>query len=362
MRWRLFKNHELVTPLEYSGASWIEPGELEKYREFDEICGIRQVNEFMELVLKSAGDNAALEADLPDIMSALRAARDSCIEDGESSVQQCREFVASVAALARFLGFRSALDERVSWGKDALKVAERLGDDLAIAELCSSTIAWPLLQLGKNDEAKSYSLRGLKAARQCKDQEAAGRWAGNAARTLSGIARDSKDGDSALEWAEQAAAYARICGDPVLAKGAELDFGYAALLRGNFTEAEDRFRSLLSSEESGEDNERIGYRCIDVALAVMNRAIRSGVEIEKLRLCQEARLLLERALGLATQINHEIMIGEAKIGLAVIARALGDEDNYSRLLADGRRRFAELGIRRGGRWEQFVLNPGNGGH
>jgi hypothetical protein len=329
------------------GRAFDEPN-----REDDRAFRINFMQYYMSRVPMVAGDNNALEADRLDIMSALRIARDY---SGKGDLQQSRLFVKAVMALARFLGFRNALDERVTWGKAALEIADGLNDNLAVAELCASTIAWPLLQQGKNEDAELYSLRGLEAAQKYENPKLAAKWAGSAARTLSGIARDSKDGDTAYHWAAEAAAYARSCDDQLLARGAELDFGYAALLRGDFLEAENRFRALLEFEEKGTDDERIGNRSGDVALAIMNRAIRAAGSSEKTRLCRQARALVEHALFLAKKINHAVLMGECEISLAVLELILDHPDEHDRLLAEGRRRFTELGIQRGGRAEQFVF-------
>ena len=322
---------------------------------FDEACRIRRMRYLMQKVVDKAGDDEALEADRIDIMSALTVARESCRPD---DVEQCRLFIRAVGALARFLGFRNALKDRVAWGKSALEVAGWLGDGLVIAELCASTIAWPLLQLGECAEAERYCLQGLEAARQCGDSPAAARWAGNAARSLSGIARDADDAAAAQQWAEQAQTYALRSGDEVLQRGAQLDFGYAALLRGDFEQAQRLFTGLLEFEERGADGERIANRSGDVSLAIMNRALRSGSPAERTRLCDQARALVERSLLLGERIGHAVLVGECEISLATLARIQGDEQECRRLMASGRHRFAELGIRRKGRAEQFVPFPG----
>ncbi|WP_406164562.1 hypothetical protein [Streptomyces sp. NBC_00996] len=315
---------------------------------------MRRMQYLMREVVANAADNAALEADRVDIMSALAVARECC---RGNDLEQCWLYIRAVGALARFLGFRNALSERVVWGKSALEVAELIGDDSAIAELCASTIAWPLLQLGDYPEAERYCLEGLKAAQRCGDSRVAARWAGNASRSLSGIARDADDGPKALYWAEQAAIYGRRCDDELLTRGAKLDFGYAALLLGNFEEAERLFAALLAQEERGGDEERIGNRCGDAALAIMNRALRSDVAAERTRLCDQARANVERSLRLGEKIKHAVLVGECELSLATLARIRGDEDEHRRLMANGRRRFEELGIRRKGRAEQFVTFP-----
>ncbi|MEU6070641.1 hypothetical protein ABZ864_40925 [Streptomyces sp. NPDC047082] len=310
----------------------------------------------MREVLANESDNAALEADRVDIMSALAVARECC---QGNDLEQCRLYIRAVGALARFLGFRNALSERVVWGKSALEVAELIGDDSAIAELCASTIAWPLLQLGHYPEAEQYCLQGLKAAQRCGNSRVAARWAGNASRSLSGIARDADDGLKAQHWAEKAAIYGRRCEDESLIRGAKLDFGYAALLLGDFEEAERLFAALLEEEERGGDEERIGNRSGDTALAIMNRALRSDVAAERTRLCDQARANVERSLRLGEKIKHAVLVGECELALATLARIQGDEDEYRRFIANGRRRFEELGIRRKGRAEQFVTFPGD---
>ena len=362
MRWGLrikgfvsLFNKSSATSLSPSPAgSGCDRASDEPDREFDQGCRIRRMHYLMRKVETDAADNNSLEADRLDIMSALVVARENCRKD---DIQQCRLFIQSVTALARFLGFRNEFDERVRWGKAALEVAERLNDDLAIAELCASIIAWPLLQQGNHDEAKQYSLRGLAAAQRSGNSAIAAKWAGNAARTLSGIARDNMDGPDAYYWAEQAATYARSCSDGILIRGAELDFGYAALLRGDFLEAENRFRSLVEFEEKGHDEERISNRSGDLAIAITNRAIRSHSDAEKFRLFEQVDVLIERGSSLAKKLNHPVMLGEGDIFRAVLARARGDETEYLRLIRSGRRRFAEIGIRRKGRAEQFISFP-----
>lgn len=321
---------------------------------FDDDCRIRSMKYLMDWVVKHAADNGALETDRADIMSKLDVARECC-QGGQG--EQRRLFVHAVGALARFLGFRNALNERVDWGKAALEEAKVLKDDPAIAELCASTIAWPLLQLGRYPEAERYCLEGLEAAQRCDDPQVAARWAGYASRSLAGIARDADDGPKTQHWAEQAAMHGRRCEDEALIRGATLDFGYAALLLGNFEEAERLFAKLLKEEERGDDEERIGNRSNDVALAIMNRALRSSVADERSRLCDQACANLERSKGLGEKIRHAVLLGECEISLAILARVQGDEEEYWRLMASGRHQFEKLGIRRKGRAEQFVIFP-----
>jgi hypothetical protein len=321
---------------------------------YDEACRMRHMRLYLGEAISDAADNAILETDRADIMSALMVARERC---RPGDVPQCRLFVRAVEALVRFLGFRNALNERVTWAKSALEVAKVLGDNEAIAELCASAIAWPLLQLGNYSEAEYYCLEGIRAAQLCSDPRVAARWAGNAARSLSGIARDADDGPKSRHWATEAADYGERCEDETLIRGAKLDFGYAALLLGNFEEAEHLFSTLLEQEECGDDDERIGNRSNDVALALMNRALRSTVGSERARLCSEARAYLERSKRLGEKIKHVVLLGECEIALATLARIEGKDGEYRHLMATGRRRFDELGIKRKGRGEQFVIFP-----
>ena len=348
----LSKTHAKLPYLGTPGAD--EDHAFSVDRDFDDLCRTRRMNYLMQMVQACNADNDALEADRRDIMSALAIALDRC---DEVDLVHCRLFIRTVMDLARFLGFRSALDERVTWGKAALEIAERLEDDLAIAELCASTIAWPLLQQGRYDEARYYSLKGLEVAKECHDTTAAARWAGNAARTLSGIAKESKDADAAYYWAQQAAIHAQASKDGGLARGAEQDFGYAALLRGDFLEAERRFRALAEFEEAAQDKERFANRSGDLALAIVNQAIRAKNSDVRISLCMRARALYERGLKLAEELGNMIMVGEAEVGLAVVARVLGNEEEYDRLVASGRSRMHKLGVLRPGRSEQFIFFP-----
>jgi hypothetical protein len=314
---------------------------------------MRKAKYLMDRVPSIAGDNRLLQDDFPDIMSALQVTYDHC-RDGD--VEQCRRFITAVMALARFLGYRNALDDRVKWGENALVIAEQLHDDLAIAELCSSTICWPLLQLGKGEDAERYSRRGLEAALRYDDATIGAKWAGNAARTLSGVARDRNDGETAYYWAGRAAEYASICQDQLLIRGAELDFGYAALIREDFAEAERRFRALADFEESRADKdiERLANRTGDLALAIMNQAIRMEDSALKTQLCLQARAIYERCLSLGQGIENRVVVAEAEGGLAIVAGVLGERGECERLTESSHRRFAELGITRESRAGQFI--------
>lgn len=320
---------------------------------------MRKVEYLMRRLPSIAGDNEALQADFPDIMSALQITYDGCSED---DAEQCRLFITAVLALARFLGYRNALDDRIKWGERALPIAERLEENLAISELCGSTICWPLLQQGKLEDAERYSLRGLEAALRHDDLVVGAKWAGSAARTLSGVARDRKDGETAYYWAGRAAEYAIISQDELLIRGAELDFGYAALIRGDFVEAEQRFSRLANFEESKADKdiERLANRTGDLALAIMNQAVRAEDGARKTRLCLRVRAIYERCLSLSQAIEHRVAVAEAESGLAMVALALGDEREHERLTTSCHRGFAELGIIRESRAEQFITFPANG--
>lgn len=319
--------------------------------DFDRKSRIRHMQFILDKVQVLAGDDKALESIRPDIRSSLATAEERCRAE---DLQQCQLFIRAVAAVARFLGARNALDDRIRWGEVALAVAEMTNDNLAIAELCGSVISWPLLQQGRHEEAGLYCLRGLEAAKRVEDPVTGARWAGSAARTLSGIARDNKDAETAYHWAGQAAMYAKICNEQTLIRGAELDFGYAALLRGDFVEAETRFRKILGWEEQGADLQRIGDRSGDLAIAIVNRAIRSTDSLEKARLLEEAGTLVNRTNDLGKEIGNEVMVAESEIALAVLARTAGEEDEYRRLMESGHRTFGRRGIVRPGRWEQFV--------
>ena len=142
-----------------------------------------------------------------------------------------------------------------------------------------------------------------------------------------------------------------------LIRGVQLDFGYAALLLGNFEEAQHLFAALLEQEERGNDDERIGNRSSDVALAIMNRALRSDIATDRTRLCDEARAYVKRSQQRAENIGHAVQLGECDFHMAALARIQGIEAEYQRLTASDRRRFEELGIRRKGRAEQFVIFP-----
>ncbi|MFE0258320.1 ATP-binding protein [Streptomyces sp. NPDC059010] len=316
---------------------------------------LRLAEHFRTFLADHAGDDATLRAERENLMAYL----DMCDQEWQGSDE--REFgrilVETVNMIARFLGATASLKDRIYWGERALAAAMELEDHAATAQICCSTLAWALLQQGRHAEAESYSLQGLAASARCDDAVTGGKWSGNAARTLSGIARDSKDSDRALYWAEQALNYAQGCNDEGLKRGAALDFGYAALLRKDFQEAEHRFNALLALEEQGEDRERIGNRSGDVALAIMNRAVRLEDGLEKAELCQKARELIGVGRRLGKEIGHEVMIAESDIALAIVARVLGDQEEHKRLMASGKKRFKELGIRRPGRAEDFIIFP-----
>ncbi len=73
---------------------------------------------------------------------------------------------------------------------------------------------------------------------------------------------------------------------------------------------------------------------------------------------------MKRSQQLAENIKHAVLLGECDSYMAALARIQGNDAEYQRLTASGRRRFEELGIRRKGRAEQFVIFPrgGNSGN
>ncbi len=317
---------------------------------------LRIAEYYRAFLREHAGNDAALAVERTNLLACLEWVSKSQLENPEAR-DVAEILVETVNTLARFLGATASLEARITWGRKALGAARMLGDNASMAQLCCSTLAWALLQRGEYKDAELYALQGINAATQCEDSRVSDKWRGNAARTLSGISRDQKDPSGALHWAEQASICAQSCNNEELRRGAELDFGYAEILAGDFSAAEGRFRDLLALEEGGRNFERIGNRSNDVALAIANRAIRSNDGAEREELCRKARKLIERCLLLGKQINHTVMVAEAEISLAVTWKVLGNEEEYWRLIECGRGRFKELGVSRPGRAEQFVTFP-----
>jgi tetratricopeptide (TPR) repeat protein len=250
-------------------------------------------------------------------------------------------FIKAVNRFARYLGSKGSYRDRIVWGKKALEIAEEIGDNVAVAELCASTIAWPLLQQGKYDQAKEYCERGLNAALQSNSF----RWAGEAARSLSGIARDLKQPEEALLWAKRAFRYARqaIPRDKfviLLKRGAVMDLGYAALLNGKYREAEKRFQALLRLYISEDDDkERIANFHGGLAIVLLNQGR-----------VDEAEKLLNKALEIASELqNNQVIIAETEFSLAIVA-----DVRAHRLRLHAQHIFDQLGIERPSRSQQFV--------
>jgi hypothetical protein len=87
----------------------------------------------------------------------------------------------------------------------------------------------------------------------------------------------------------------------------------------------------------------------------MNRALRCDDDLERARLWDQARAKVDRGMRLGQEIEHAVIVGECEFLLAALARIQGHHAEHRRLTSDGRRRFTELGIRRKGRAEQFVV-------
>lgn len=278
------------------------------------------------------------DLDVPQILLALERAYNDLQHDSTSS-KLANSFINTVNRFARYLGFKGSYQDRIAWGQRALKVAETREDKPAVAELCASTIAWPLLQLGDYDRAQEYCKRGLDAAIESNTP----RWAGEASRILSGIARDRKQSDEAGMWARRAYGYARQC-VPVdryvklLKRGAVMDFGYADLLKGKYRKAERRFRVLLEIYIREDDKERIANFYAGLAITLLNQGR-----------IDEAEELYKKAEVLGQALNSQVIIAEAEFGLAKVAEARAIQ-----LRSRARLRFDQLGITRPGRAEQFV--------
>jgi hypothetical protein len=165
---------------------------------------------FLSYCVSFKDDNERLGNDLPNIQKGLEYAYQQWEKNPLGSdvwPERDQEFVNAVMKLARFLGFRADFRERVLWGKRGLKVAEAIGAEKAVVELCASTISWPLLQMGDYTAAEYYSNKGYAMAVEAQMWQEAGL----AARTLSGIARDrstAQPKDNA-ETAQQAILWAR---------------------------------------------------------------------------------------------------------------------------------------------------------
>lgn len=307
--------------------------------EYDGGCRLRSMRYLLRAARESAQDNETLEADQQDIFRALAGVYEMCYNEPVQP-DLCRVFVVAVKDFARFLGFRGELNERVRWGKAALSIAELLQDSSIIAELCASTIAWPLLQQGHYNDARYYCLRGLEVALSCNDD----RWAGAAARSLSGVARDQMNAREAQHWAEQAMEIGERVDDRGLKRGASMDLAYAALLRRDFGEAERLMRSLLQLYVSEGDKERTANFCAGVAMTILNQ-----------RRTREAHELYVRALDLGRELESEVIMGEAEFGLAAVAELERKSELALRLMMRGSDRFAKAGITRPSRAEQFVI-------
>ena len=286
-----------------------------------------------------AEDNNVLEQDRIHILLAFQRAYSEW-QNGRIPMELAATFVSSVNSFARFLGYRGELQERINWGKQALEVAEQTGQLSAVAELCASTIAWPLLQIGNHEEAKKYCEQGIQAARQSKEP----RWMGEAARTLSGIARDQNRGDESKDWAKRAFRYGREARDKRVKRGAVLDLGYAALLHQNYTAAERRFRLLLNLAKEDDDKERMANRSVAVAIALLDQG-----------LTEEPFHLYQSALALGEELESEVIMGEAESLLGKIEQVRGDASHAKELALSATRRFERVGIRRQSRAEQFVV-------
>jgi hypothetical protein len=308
---------------------------------------------YQEFLVENGGNNAQLAAQGQNVLAAIEWVYEATLAFPDER-RIGATLVSLVNTYARYLGATANLEVRVLWGERAAKSASTLSDPEIVARLYSSTLAWPLLQLGRHEEARRYANLGLAAARNCNNLHVADKWIAHSARMLAGAARDEKLADESHLWAIEAASRSAACGDAGLARGAVMDLGYADLLRRSYAEAEARFRELLEYEEEHQDNERIANRSFDVALAVVNRAKQVTEEVERNGLCQQANLLYKRGLAIGQALDHSIVISEGEAGLAMVNRLLGEDDQYQILIQSSRQRLDELGVRRPPRAEQFT--------
>lgn len=317
---------------------------------YDEDCGMRAMKYYLKYTQINAKKFSTLEAEQPNILLALSSAYDTW-QHTPSDLELAELFIDSVSQLAGFLGNRGDLQGRVAWGKKALEVAKKIGHISSVAEVCASVIAWPLLQLGDYEQAKKYCEQGMQAALQCQELK----WAGRAARSLSGIARDQSQAIDAEYWAKQAFRFSQQSRDMDLKKGALLDLGYAALLNHEYIGAEKRFRILAKLAEENLDKEKLANRSLDLAKEILaNRSFDVGLAILNQGRVDEARKLYEKGFALAEELKSKVAIGEAEFGLAKVAEASGDLERAKELNSSARHRFDLVGVTRLGRAEQFV--------
>jgi len=271
-----------------------------------------------------------------------------------------REFLRAVRDLARYMGFDSNFRGRADWGKCALEVAEALGDREAVIELCTSTISWPLLQLGELDEAGHFAKLGYDAA----IADGAHSQAALAARTLSGVARDlcaagqgfdEKARRDATSYATLAYRAARACANEDLRYSAIFDLSNAAMLGAHWLRAERGYRILVrrfeaalarSGHERGEApalQERLASRYGDLAICLI---------------CQgrthEARQYFSEGAKLQELLDSAIMRAESCFNSGALARLEGDETLARAFEQRGETEFATLGITRLPRVRQYL--------
>jgi tetratricopeptide (TPR) repeat protein len=306
------------------------------------------VQRYFLIPLKEPSNRTLILEEWDNIHAAMLSMEEKVKKNVIAYEDEVHDLIRCIRCMAGHQGFRSEFRSRVEWGIRALALAERLDDSEHIAELCASTIAWPLLQLGEYAEARKHCSRGYAVARFRKLP----RLAGLAARSLSGIARDLFIDDpeghpdyaaEALRWAKEAYECGRESGDYDLKTSAIFDLANAAMLQGNWRRAEKGYRVVVAVAERRKDMERYGARLGDLAHSLM---------------CQgrikEAQSLYEKAGKIAASIDSKVMTAENTFNLAAVERELGNINEAERLTMEARKAFATLGIRRPSRIEQFL--------
>jgi len=288
----------------------------------------------LRFVLENSTNDTLLEKRYSDIMKAL----ETTYRESENNIEISMLFVNSVNTFARFLGFSGRLKSRVELGKRGLEIADKINYKEAIAELCCSTIPWALLQQGNYGEAKTFCLKGLDIALATD----AIKLAGEATRSLCGIARDNMNYAESKEWAEKALEYGSRCNNQGLIRGAKMDLAYTGFIKHDYISAEKILRDLLDIYIAEKDLEKIANFNAGLGIAILNQ-----------KRIKEAKKLFDKAFNLGKLLDSQIIMGEAEFGLAKAAEMEHKVNLSEKLKRQAINKFRLADIKRLGRAYQF---------
>lgn len=240
--------------------------------------------------------------------------------------KQDKNFVELAISFCNFLTNFSRWQEVVDYGEEAVYLAEKIEDNLALAHLYTYVLAWPMWMQGDYKKAREYCMKGLKSAKKL-DEDNKNIYSCFATHNQHKAAlqecQNTKDNEIFLRNLREMQKYASLCLEfanklkentfyETLIGMAYGNLGYINLKFGDYEKAEYYFGErlkLLSNESEIHEAARL----LDVAIARLGRHDYA-----------EAKATFEKAQSIAKKHDRKDIVAEILFGQSRIQKETGD--------------------------------------